>query len=219
MGFTKLDDRLGDSSIMAVPSDTFKVFIYILSRCGPDGISRISASGISSHCFLDLAAVHKAIETLEAPDPDSRTTIDEGRRIRKVDGGFLVINYQKYRERGYSSKDSAVRMRRKRAQEKKEKARMERERKRPPAAAIHRADAGAATGAGIRFDGSNMVGITDEFIAGLEDRFPVSDIRAELGKMCAWLKLHPESSGGDLTVFIDSWLRKPSYSSQKTTRN
>jgi hypothetical protein len=33
-----------------------------------------------------------------APDPDSRTKTDKGRRIEEIDGGWRLINYVKYRE-------------------------------------------------------------------------------------------------------------------------
>jgi uncharacterized phage protein (TIGR02220 family) len=38
-----------------------------------------------------------ALATLSSPDPDSRTKEHEGRRIREVDGGWLLLNYAKYR--------------------------------------------------------------------------------------------------------------------------
>jgi hypothetical protein len=33
-----------------------------------------------------------------APDPDSRTKDDEGRRIEEIDGGWLLLNHAKYRK-------------------------------------------------------------------------------------------------------------------------
>jgi hypothetical protein len=42
---------------------------------------------------------------------------EEGRRIRRVDGGFFVVNYQKYRAFTYSDSPSAIRQRRHREKE------------------------------------------------------------------------------------------------------
>ncbi len=97
MGFTKLDSGILQSSIMAEPPETFKVFVAILASTGPDGIARISSTFLAAACFFPLDVVDEALVTLEAPDPRSRSLNDDGRRIRRVDGGYFVINYDKYR--------------------------------------------------------------------------------------------------------------------------
>jgi hypothetical protein len=50
----------------------------------------------------------KAIKTLGAPDLWSKSSTYEGRRLVRIDGGFLVLNYGAYRERDYTA---AARMR------------------------------------------------------------------------------------------------------------
>ena len=42
MGFTKLDEVILKSSIMAEPSDTFKVWICILAACDENGLAAVS---------------------------------------------------------------------------------------------------------------------------------------------------------------------------------
>ena len=112
MGFTKLDEGILKSSIMAEPSDIFKVWIVFLAACGPDGVARISPIYIASICHFALEIVHGAISKLEAPDPESRSEAEEGRRIRRVDGGWFVINYEKYRGFGNPETPGAIRTRR-----------------------------------------------------------------------------------------------------------
>lgn len=112
MGFTKLDANILQSSIMAAPSNTFKVWVTLLAACGHDGIARVSSVFLSSVCHLPASTVDKALEYLESPDSHSRSTNDEGRRIRRVDGGYFVINYRKYRTFTYSDSPEAVRQRR-----------------------------------------------------------------------------------------------------------
>lgn len=97
MGFTKLDQGILQSSIMAEPPEVFKVFVAILASTGPDGIARVSSTFLAAACFFPLDAVDKALLILESPDPRSRSLNDDGRRIRRVDGGYFVINYEKYR--------------------------------------------------------------------------------------------------------------------------
>jgi hypothetical protein len=38
-----------------------------------------------------------ALIKFELPDADSRTKDNEGRRIETIEGGWLILNYQKYR--------------------------------------------------------------------------------------------------------------------------
>lgn len=95
--FTKLDRGILLSSIMAEDSDTFKVWIVLLAACDADGIAPVSAVYISSVARLPLDTVKAAIARLEAPDPESRSTNDEGRRLRRVDGGYEIVNYEVYR--------------------------------------------------------------------------------------------------------------------------
>jgi len=99
MTFTKLDRGIAQSSIMAEPPVVFKVFVTVLAMSDPDGIARVSPVFLATVCHLLLDEVHAALSKLEMPDPESRSLEAEGRRIRRVDGGFLVINYLKYRGR------------------------------------------------------------------------------------------------------------------------
>lgn len=98
MGFTKLDERILQSSIMAESSITFKVFITLLAACKPNGIAYVSAVYLSSICHLPLSRVQASLDRLEGPDPHSRSLEEEGRRIRRVDGGYEIINYATYRD-------------------------------------------------------------------------------------------------------------------------
>ena len=111
MGFTKLDGNLLQSSIMAEPSETFKVFITILASTGPDGIARVSSTFLAAACYLPIGIIDEALLSLEAPDPRSRSLNDDGRRIKRVDGGYFVVNYEKYRSFTYSDKSEAARKR------------------------------------------------------------------------------------------------------------
>ena len=116
MGFTKLDSGILQSSIMAEPSETFKVFIAILASCGPDGIAKVSSTYLAAACYFPLEVVDTAIAVLEAPDPRSRSLADDGRRICRVDGGYFVTNYEKYRgftpQEGDPNSPGALRIRR-----------------------------------------------------------------------------------------------------------
>jgi hypothetical protein len=111
MGFTKLDEGILQSSVMLEEPPTFKVWIALLASCGPDGIARVSSVFLSSVCHLDLDTVDKALEILETPDPRSRSMVEEGRRVKRVDGGYFIVNYEKYRAFTYSMSEEAIRKR------------------------------------------------------------------------------------------------------------
>ncbi len=98
MGFTKLDEGILQSSIMAEDPKTFKVWIALLAACKENGIAYVSSVYLQSICHMTELSVDRAIDRLSAPDPHSRSLNDDGRRIRRVDGGFEIINYATYRE-------------------------------------------------------------------------------------------------------------------------
>lgn len=120
MGFTKLDEGILKSSIMAEDSDTFKVWIALLASCDRDGLARVSAIFLSSVCHLPIEVVEKALDILSSPDKHSRSDEEEGKRTQRVDGGYFLINYGKYREFTYSQSPEAIRKREYRKKKKEE---------------------------------------------------------------------------------------------------
>lgn len=96
MGFTKLDSKLVQSSIMAAPSDYFKVWIVLLVICDDDGIARISKKYLAYICRLPLEKVEEAIKYLETEDHDPRLNDEDRRQIKKVCGGYRIENFEKY---------------------------------------------------------------------------------------------------------------------------
>jgi hypothetical protein len=222
MGFTKLDDQLGDSSLMSVPGDTFKAFIYILSKTGPDGIARTSVSGIAGNCRLSIEAARRAVKGLSSPDPDSRSKAGGGRRIKRVDGGFLVVNYLRYRERSYSNEPAAIL---KRAYRERKKAEQEKESGKENTLPLREAEAemsgtcpdNVLNGKGIYFVDGEWTGLDESTVEGLRLRFPCVEAFDELGKMARWIMEDPSRNdpGKDRTEFIERWLKRPSWSGRQ----
>lgn len=56
----------------------------------------------------DMAQGLAILEQLGSPDPNSRSSEYEGRRLVRINGGYLVLNYFKYRDRDFNA---AARMR------------------------------------------------------------------------------------------------------------
>src|SRR5450759_3190693 len=60
-----------------------------------------------------------ALKTLGAVDPHTRSPEFEGRRLVRVNGGFIILNFFRYRDRDYTAKERMQKLRaRKKAQKK-----------------------------------------------------------------------------------------------------
>lgn len=117
MGFTKLDENILQSSIMAEDDATFKVWIALLAACKEDGVARVSPLFLASICRKEIDTIVAALKKLESPDEYSRSTNDNGKRIERIDGGYRIINYSKYRSFTYSDSKAAIKKRKQRGHE------------------------------------------------------------------------------------------------------
>jgi hypothetical protein len=111
MGFTKLDSKITSSSLWTEPLPTRIVFITMLSMADKFGFVATSRSGLLRFSNVPEEDFNTAIKALESPDTDSRSEDFEGRRIEKVEGGWKLLNYIKYREWSYSESEDAIRKR------------------------------------------------------------------------------------------------------------
>lgn len=81
---------------------------------GEYGFVRAAGVGIIRRAGLDdTEAGLAALERLGAPEADSRSSEFEGRRLVRVDGGYVVLNFMRYRERDYTAAARAKRYREK----------------------------------------------------------------------------------------------------------
>lgn len=102
MPFVKLDTGILDSTLWLSDPEVRIVFITMLAMAGRGGMVEATAPGIARRANLSLETVRAALSELEAPDPDSRTLADDGRRVRRVDGGYQITNYEKYRQKDHT---------------------------------------------------------------------------------------------------------------------
>ena len=142
MPFVKLDTRILDSSLwidrgckdifitslllaepkeftepqqqIAVRSITYTGFIV---PPGWYGFVAAAAPGIIRRALMETKEGMDALEALGNPDPESRSSDFEGRRLVRIDGGYIVLNYMKYREFDHTA---ATRMKKMRARKKSE---------------------------------------------------------------------------------------------------
>jgi hypothetical protein len=136
MPFVKLDTGLLDSSLW-IDREAREVFITSLLMCDPwalttpqpqfhvrelvhtgfsvpagfYGLVHAAGVGIVRRAGVEFEAGLSALERLGAPDADSRSADYGGRRLVRIDGGYVVLNYFNYRDRDYTGAERAKRYR------------------------------------------------------------------------------------------------------------
>lgn len=95
--YTKLFSSILDSTVWTTPPSTKLVWITMLAMADRDGAVSASVPGLANRAGVPLKDAEDALATFMAPDTYSRTQDHEGRRISKVDGGWMLLNHEKYR--------------------------------------------------------------------------------------------------------------------------
>lgn len=96
-GYTKLFNSILASTIWREDDKTRIVWITLLAMADRYGVAEGSVPGLADFARVSVDDCRAALEKLMAPDSDSRSHEFEGRRIAKVDGGWQILNHQKYR--------------------------------------------------------------------------------------------------------------------------
>lgn len=99
-GYSKLFSGIVTSSIWCEDDKTFKTFIAMLALTDASGHVDGSIPGFARLVGCTIPEMEHAIERLKAPDPYSRTPDNDGRRIVEEPGGWRILNYLSYREKG-----------------------------------------------------------------------------------------------------------------------
>lgn len=95
--FTKLFASITESTIWCEPDTTRLCWITMLAMADSRGRVFGSIPGLANRSRVSVDAARTAINTFLSPDPDSRSSVAEGRRIEAIDGGWRLINHEKYR--------------------------------------------------------------------------------------------------------------------------
>lgn len=136
MGFVKLDSGLLTSTLWAHREER-EVFITALLMAEPHelreptpqlevdslqetgfivpegwyGFVAAAGPGILRQALVKPGPGMEALRALGRPDPESRSKEFDGRRMVRVDGGYILLNYIKYRDRDYTAADRSRRYR------------------------------------------------------------------------------------------------------------
>jgi hypothetical protein len=113
--FTKVFRSMLESTIWAHPWSIKGVWFTMLLMADRDGCVEATLPGLAVRACVPLEDCAKAIEIFLAPDKYSRTPDNEGRRIEAIEGGWRLLNHDKYRALGtadHSRRKAAERQRR-----------------------------------------------------------------------------------------------------------
>ncbi len=96
--YAKVYGSILKSSIWDESLPTRILWITMLVLADEHGYVKAVERGLARAANLSQEDVRAGLETLLAPDLESQSQEWGGRRIEKVEGGWLVLNYAKYRE-------------------------------------------------------------------------------------------------------------------------
>jgi len=97
--YNKIFTKILDSSVWLEPTPTRIVWFTFLAAMDESGyVQFASAANVAHRARVELAEAESALACLEAPDPHSSDPDNEGRRIERVPGGWMILNAAKYRD-------------------------------------------------------------------------------------------------------------------------
>ncbi len=99
MVYVKLFGSILASTIWGEDQATRIVWITMLAMADRDGVVSASVPGLAHMAQVGVGECRSALKCLLAPDPESRTKDYEGRRIAVVEGGWVLLNYEYYRDK------------------------------------------------------------------------------------------------------------------------
>ena len=134
-GFVKLYGTILDSTVWRESHSTVRVWIAMLAMADAEGLVESSVPGLADRARVTLSECVEALRLLAGPDEWSRTKTDEGRRIREVEDGWVLLNHRKYRERRSTGTERVAEHRKRKALQTPPEAEAEVEAEAPPKAA------------------------------------------------------------------------------------
>ena len=96
-GYTKLFQSILTSSVWGLPPEIKVVWITLLALSDRKGYVAASLPGVARMAGVPVEVCEEAIGIFEGPDPYSRSPEHDGRRIEKAEGGWRLLNHEKYR--------------------------------------------------------------------------------------------------------------------------
>lgn len=185
-GYTKLFSTILASTIWREPAEVRVVWITMLAMSDSQGRVDGSVPGLADLARVSVEECQKALDCLSSPDFFSRTKELEGRRIKEIDGGWLILNYLKYRESDSTDLRKEQNREAQRRWREKHKLTVSKSNPRKPKSAQAEASAEAESNKTL---GAGAPPTSDsDWISELSKNaaYEGIDVRREFGKMVAW---------------------------------
>jgi hypothetical protein len=97
--YNKIFTKILDSSIWLESNPTRIVWFTFLAAMDEQGFAQFaSVANLAHRARVTLEEAQTAVDCLSSPDENSSDPANEGRRIERVNGGWIVLNCEKYRE-------------------------------------------------------------------------------------------------------------------------
>jgi hypothetical protein len=97
--YNKLFTKILDSTIWLESTPTRIVWLTFIAAMDESGYCPFAAIGnVAGRARVTIEEAADAVRCLESPDTDSGDKSNDGRRIERVPGGWMVLNAAKYRE-------------------------------------------------------------------------------------------------------------------------
>ncbi len=97
--YNKLFSKIVDSSIWLEPTPTRIVWLMFIAVMNEDGFVQFaSVANVAHRARITDEEAEQAIKILESPDANSADDENDGRRVEKVPGGWMILNASKYRD-------------------------------------------------------------------------------------------------------------------------
>ena len=98
-GYTKLFNSILMSSVWEEDTETRIVWVTLLALADQYGHVDGTIRSLARMARVSQVACQKALATFESPDEHDRSGVDQGRRIRPEQGGWIIVNHAAYRAR------------------------------------------------------------------------------------------------------------------------
>lgn len=96
--YNKLFTKILDSSIWLAPDPHRLVWITLIAAMDEDGNAMFACvDNLAARARVSVKQAEAAVKDFEAPDRKSGDQDNDGRRIERIPGGWLVLNAHKYR--------------------------------------------------------------------------------------------------------------------------
>ena len=221
-GYTPLFSDLVTSSVWSEDSDTRVVWITLLAIADSKGQVFASLPGLARLANVSIEACTNAMEKFSQPDKYSRDLRRgrDGRRIETIEGGWLLINFNYYRQKGqkktaewwreYRKKSLITKNTNYKLQTTNNKLQTGATNCNSNATVLQQTATQVqqtATQSNVQFDFTNRIwtGITESDLKQWKAAFPSVDIETELKSAAQWAFDNPEKKKKNWRRFLTNW--------------